>query len=445
MASKVNTEQIYLIWRNFAISIVTLLCLKLVTLILPPLVAPILSTVAAATLYFIVFSNSYIRRDTCVIVPYAMFITLLLYTILLVVLNLLDVWGLINIPLELVFFERPFVPTLLLAPTGLVVSLFMYARHDRLSICVNCKINNGGLLERGHTGIILNRESRFQLRNLAFIFGLVSVVVWGYYTFLFLDASISPRDRFVFSWVSITIYLMDTLYFGIRYYNLYLDLKDSDELISPDDIRSAGTTTGVRFYVICGDSIYLSGQKRAGMDIGEDSDAIDTPFMFKRMGKSVPSGELQQIVARQTGVEDGKVQFFYGRRRPDVQDYNVMRYFYFLPGEPEDYPQLAQEGEWISADKVKTVYNFTPHRFSFTFLADFQRLAIIMITKKTFKENGDRRLRLQQYRPTFSLQELQGIDVDFNDDMWLRVANFNASVRFFRLKRWWKRHFTQPK
>lgn len=439
---KVNTEKIYLIWRNFAVSFVTLIILKLLTVLLTPIVAPILSTVAATVLYFIIFSATYKHRDSCVIVPYTMFIILLTYTVLLVTLNLLDVWGLFNLNKELVFFDVPFVPTLLMAPTGCLMSLYMLLRHHRLSICVNCKIDNGTMLERGRAGLIYNNESRFQLKNMALIFGMVTVVVWTYYLVAFFDASVSPRDRFIFSWVSITIYLMDTLYFAIRYYNLYLDLKDSDEIISPDSAAAQGVATGLRFYVICGDCLYLTGDVREGMALEDNADSMDTPFMFKRMGSNVGSHELQEIIEKQTGVKGGGLQFFYGRRRPDVQSYNVIRYFYFLPGSPEDYPQLGNRGEWLSCDKVKTLYNNTPHRFSFTFLADFQRLAIVMITKKTYTETGDRRSRLQQYRPSFTFQELRGTDADFHTDKWMRVAAFNASARFFRLKRWWKNHFT---
>ena len=47
---KVNSEQIFFFWRNFAISVLTIILTHFLTRILPVYMAPIISTVGAAAI-----------------------------------------------------------------------------------------------------------------------------------------------------------------------------------------------------------------------------------------------------------------------------------------------------------------------------------------------------------------------------------------------------------
>ena len=156
---------------------------------------------------------------------------------------------------------RSYIPNLLLAPIGLVTSLFIYWRRHKISICANCKLTNGTPLDRGRVGIIYSSESELQLRNLIYIYILLTSLAWGYYLFAYIDVNFSKRDVYVFTWLAIATYICDIIYFGIRYYNLFLDLKENDELIYPEDITDSGVRTYARFYVIC-----RSEERRVGKE-----------------------------------------------------------------------------------------------------------------------------------------------------------------------------------
>ena len=437
---KVNTEQIFLMWRNVAVSMLSLVLLHVLTMVLPPYLAPIDSTAIALFLYYQVVSSSYNRRETCSIVPYLFFIIVTTYTVLLVAVNVINVWGIVDLPNEYVFFDTPYLQSLILAPTGLFITVFVYLHRKRLSLCVDCKITNGNTLDRGRVGIIYSNESAFLLRNIMLVYTIITVIIYAYYIKEYSDASITPRDRIVFSMVAISVYLFDILYFAIRYYNLYLDLKDSDELLTPEDINVLGTRTYIRYYVIAGDSLYMSSPGLGDTRISDDSEIIDTPFIIKRNVSGFHEHEIRSTIVEQTGVKDGVLRFFYGRTLADSAGRKVLRYFYFLPGKEEDYPHLAADGCWISSDRLKSIYNDTPDRFTSICLADISRIALVTVTSKMYDEKGKRRIRLNHYHPSFTLREIFADDIDFSDDKWIRISLFNSDTSFFKLKRWWRKH-----
>ncbi|MCM1005307.1 MAG: hypothetical protein NC402_03310 [Prevotella sp.] len=437
---KVNTEQIFQMWRNVAIPILTIILLHVLTSLFSPLFAPVISTLVAIFLYYQVVSNAFSKIETCAIVPYIFFLIVVSYTIVLIVINLLAIWGILNLPDEFIFFDGQYLQGLIMAPVGLVTSIIVYLNRKKLTLCINCKITAGTPLERGHVGLIYSNESSLQMKNLIFIYLLITIVNYIYYLTDYVDLSISQRDRFIFSGVAILIYLFDVAYFGVRYYNLFLDLKESDELISPDDLNAMGTRTYLRYYVICDDSLYMSSTNLDNK-YDADSDIIDTPFTIRRNVSGFQEYEIKQFIQEQTGVKNGELRFFYGRKVADAAGRKVLRYFYFLPGETEEYPELKVRGKWVSSDKLKTIYNNTPDRLSTICLSDISRLARIIVTRKIYKIDGERRNKLTQYRPSFTLREVKTDDIDFQKDDWIRVSMFNSDTSFFKLKRWWRNRF----
>jgi hypothetical protein len=287
---------------------------------------------------------------------------------------------------------------------------------------------------------MMEHESKWQLKNLIFVFTLISAISWGYFYVEFNPISISARDSFVFTWEVVIILIVDIVYFAMRYYNLYLDLKEHDEVVSPEELDQMVTRTYVRYYIICNDSVFINLNAPDILDETDTDGVIETPFMISRQTNNISSAEVKSAIEKLSGTNDGKIRFFFGRKSPDNAKYNVMRYFYFLPGEISDYPTLdAAKGDWISSEKFKTLLYGGSLRFSPMLNADMMRLSTILITSKTYDRSGMRRMRLKQYHPSFTFEEIESCELDFQDNTWLRISCFNSDMPYFKIKRWWQR------
>ena len=121
---KINSMQLYYLWRNLAIS---LLCIGLVMCgshMVPYYMAPIVSLVLSAVLYTMLWNNSLSGERGCMVVVETMLYTLVCYTFVSILLVVVESLGLYRFPNEVIFFNDPYLPSLILLPTGLCVTLF---------------------------------------------------------------------------------------------------------------------------------------------------------------------------------------------------------------------------------------------------------------------------------------------------------------------------------
>lgn len=70
---------------------------------------------------------------------------------------------------------------------------------------------------------------------------------------------------------------MDVLYFVSRYYNLYLDMKENNEIITPEELNDMTAKTYLRYYVVCGNNIYVDSHAIDPKAVYKE--VIDTPFL----------------------------------------------------------------------------------------------------------------------------------------------------------------------
>lgn len=434
---KISSQQLYSYWKNLSIGLLSIVALIAFSILLPYYFSPIVALVTAATLYTILFNNRHSQESACMLVLYSIFFGLICYSFVTILINIAYVWGFLHLPAELTFFNYPYLPVLWLDPICFITIAIIYLRRRRLKICLDCKLEHENMGSRSNLGSLLSRESHLLLRNLMILFALLSVVCWIYYLEFYVATNISARDRYIFMWLNIIAFILDEIYFMFRYYNLYLDLKESDEIISHEDIQDMPAMTYLRYYVVCGEEIYLNTKS-------VDPDApyrtqIDTPFLTERDVMRISLFDVKSIIAKMTGIKDGEVKFFYGRKMRDMDQASVLRYFYFLDGKPEHYPELGEQGEWISFEELKKIYSFNPGALSDMCVTDITRLATIVLTQKTFDEKGFRRNKLKTYRPTFTLAEIRNSGIDFQDDKWMRISVFNSDIPLYRFKKWWKK------
>lgn len=434
--NKVSSQQLYSFWKNLSKGLMTIVVLMALSIALPFYFSPIVALLAAAYLYTVVYNGKMSNKLNCMITVYAIFISLIVYSFFSILLNILYVWGFINIPEEFSFFADPYIPSLVLCPVCFLTLSYIYIRRKSLRLCLDCKIEFGGAREKGKLGRLLTRESHFQLRNLIALFFILSLAIWAYYLYFYIDTDINHRDWYVFVWLVIIAFILDEFYFISRYYNLYLDLKENNEIITPEELSDMTAKTYIRYYVICGEYILLTDQAKDTQRNGET--VIETPFFTKRSVNGITIPEVTNIIRDMSGVKNGDLKFFFGRKISDLARHSLLRYFYYLDGKPEDFPELANKGVWVPFDELKRIYSYSPDKLSNIFVSDITRMATIILTQKLFDSKGFRKNKLKSYRPSFTLQEVRKNNYDFQDDKWIRISVFNSDTKLYRLKRWFK-------
>ena len=433
---KIDSIQLYKFWRMFALSLCTLIGVMMLTKMFSPILSPLWGILAAGVLYGALVNHKSIG-GMCSLVPYGTFLILIIYSFVTIIFTLISVLHLGRVPEELSLTRgTAFVPSLLMLPIGFLVYSYIGLRRNKLGICRSCKTRNGDTMDTSRMSRIISSESKVQIRNLVILFGLMGSIVWGYYEVYYVNINVNARDWYIFTWLVATAFLVDVVYFIYRYYNLYLDYKETGDVITPDALYHPTVKTYLRYYVICDNYVYCDVH-------AVDPDApyrevIDTPFFTKRNVNGVSHKEVKDIIAKMTGVEDGELRFFYGRRSGEASVQNLLRYFYFLNGTPEDHPHLRTEGEWVNYDLVKQIYSQAPERLARLSVIDTTRLATIIITSKLYNNKGVRKIKIKRYQPSFSLHDVRNSNLDFQSDEWIKISLFNSDTRFFKIKKWWR-------
>lgn len=401
--------------------------------VLPYYFSPIITLIGAAVLYTMLYNGRIESNPSCMLVVYALFYSMITYAFITIVINILYIWGIFSLPKELTFFSPPYIPSLMYNPICCLVIGFMLIRGNSMNFCNDCKFKNGLSIDRGRFGQLLHKENKVQLFNLFCLFLVMSVIVWVYYfTYYDKSADVNSRDKYIMLWLNLLCIVIDELYFALRYYSIYLDLKEEGNIITEQELSDMTTKTYLRFYVICANSIYVNTKiMDPRMPYRE---IIDTPFVTKRNVNGITTAEVNGIISSMIRIP-GHLRFFFGRENPDLEKHSLLRYFYFLDGTPEDYPEVRLAGEWMDFNRIKNIYNSSPTLMSSTFLGDMSRMATIVLTQKIFDDRGFRKIKVKSYQPTFTLEEIRQNDYDFQDDKWIRVSMFNSDTKGFHMRR----------
>lgn len=401
--------------------------------VLPYYFSPIITLIGAAVLYTMLYNGRIESNPSCMLVVYALFYSMITYAFITIVINILYIWGIVSLPKELTFFSPPYIPSLMYNPICCLVIGFMLIRGNSMNLCNDCKFKNGLSIDRGRFGQLLHKENKVQLFNLFCLFLVMSVIVWVYYfTYYDKSADVNSRDKYIMLWLNLLCIVIDELYFALRYYSIYLDLKEEGNIITEQELSDMTTKTYLRFYVICGNSIYVNTKiMDPRMPYRE---IIDTPFVTKRNVNGITTAEVNGIISSMIKIP-GHLRFFFGRKNPDLEKHSLLRYFYFLDGTPEDYSEVRLAGEWMDFNRIKNIYNSSPTLMSSTFLGDMSRMATIVLTQKIFDDRGFRKIKVKSYQPTFTLEEIRQNDYDFQDDKWIRVSMFNSDTKGFHMRR----------
>lgn len=428
--------QLYNLWRNLATGLLSMVVVLALTHMLPYYMAPVASLLVCGVLFSMIYTNHTSDQPGCTVVLLSVLYCLLAYTFLSILLVILQLWGVETFPKEIIFFNEPFMPSLIMMPTACVTMVFVIALRRRLPVCRECRFRNSGAVERGYYGYLTDHETRIQLHNMLWLFTVLTAIVWTYYLCSYINVNQNARDWYVFVWLVVLLVVLDEVYFMMRYYNLYLDLQEHNEIVTPEELRDMAAKTYLRYYVICGEYMYVDHKSVDRMNPTEE--VVDSPFFTRRTVNGLPLHEVKSVIERMTGYPDGELKFFFGRHIPGFEKYSLLRYFYFLDGSPEDYKDMKVAGEWVSFDEVKRNYSENPGGMATRFLTDLSRLSTIILTEKIYDEYGQRKNPIKSYSQPLTLADVRNTKLDLQDDKWIRVSMFNSDTPFFRVKRWWR-------
>lgn len=429
--NKVNSQQLYLLWRNFTITIITIVIVLSSMKILPVIFAPFISLIGASFLYLYIIIIKRKANSQCMIIPYTMMYVMMGFSLILIVLNVLFAFNIINIKEEFLYYNRPFIPILYLGPISSIIILIIFLRRKKLQICKNCRMQFGNKFERGEIGNIYDYESHLQLKNAFSIFSLITILTWFYYIFLYNGTSVNERDSYVFTWITVIVFIIDEIFFALRYYNIYILLKEQNRIITPNEIDDMSSKTYIRYYVICDNYLYVN--KINGNSI------IDTPFLSKNYANGILLNDVKSIISNLTGINNGELRFFYGRISNDSAKIRLLRYFYFIDGSIDDFKELPTRGKWINYNKILETYTTAPNKLSPIMVTDITRLATIIITEKLYDKEGNRKYIIKSYKPSFNLIDVRDSKIDFQDDKWIYISQFNSNSSFYKIRKFFRK------
>ena len=77
---KVNSLQLYSLWRNLTIGLVTVVLMFALSKLLPGYMSPVVSLLCAAGLYTFLYNQRMEKSTSCALVPYVIFYCLIVYS-----------------------------------------------------------------------------------------------------------------------------------------------------------------------------------------------------------------------------------------------------------------------------------------------------------------------------------------------------------------------------
>lgn len=436
---KINLLQLYLFWKNLSIAILLLIILLTVSTWTHSIFSIFTAIICAFIIYVRIYVNKTSHHPTYMLVGYALMLSIIIYTFILMTLSFLSAWGFIDVGQHFSIFEgKRTISILIYAPVCFLTLIIAYLRRKAIHRYLDNHFGvKSDVFMKGKLGVLLTNESRTQVRNLILLFGSLTAINWIYYFFFFYKESISSKDIYIYFWVNLIAMVLYLIYLVIHNYVLDLSLKESGELITPEEAGKLSPKNYIRYFIICQNQMYVSYDC-------DDPDftahkVLDTPFFITRQGEEITEEEVKSIISRNSGVSNGELRFFFGFRAPGLAHHYVLRYFYFLDGTPEDYPQLNQEnGEWMTLAQMQNINRRRPHALSSYLLADIGRMITVMSTEKMYDEYGNRRYKIKSYVPTFRLADLRSSNVDFQSDKWLDIAALNSDKPLFRIRRFFR-------
>lgn len=425
-----NEKAIFTLWLNWVISVGALAMPEFLALFIPKSWIPI---VTFALMFLIIFyrnSGRKLNTSSCDLIQTISARTLCLSAVVMIIISIIYARGFISLfyPEELLNMRIPYLTILVLGPVAVICCGVAMLEGFNSSVCRQCIIRYGTVSERGFLGNIFKQESRYQMRFLFIISAFLTVVCWTYYALYYVNVNINKADEFIYNWIPTIVYGLSVIFFGMRYFTLWSYYYNHIEL-NPR-VRMDGS--GLRFLIVCDNSIYLS--RTEGFHDLPDGDKYDTPADLSLSHRqSINVDEASDMLANMSGLEPGAVAVRFMYKSTDLSGRaNVFHFICSVPS--KDYlAKSSFHGEWITLPELQRLLN--NHDLTHMLASEIHRLYTVTMAWKTYDIDGKRLYKIKNYRPAFRLKGICEWNVDFNDPQWLEVSRFNEDKPLFKLRK----------
>ena len=142
----------------------------------------------------------------------------------------------------------------------------------------------------------------------------------------------------------------------------------------------------------------------------------------------------ENIVSDNDG--EHKLRFIYSSDYYN-DDSNIFHYLTFMPSrDAAAFSNLG--GTWFTMPQIERLLN--SQRLAPMLCSEIMRVYQVTMARKAYHRDGRRIYGIKNYRPTFRLSDIENLEVDFNDPIWLFVAVNNEDKPFYRFRRFWRRY-----
>ncbi len=415
------------LWNNWAIGFGAIALVMFLSLFIPKTILPfVLFLLAFLMMAKIKAANADTKIGACYLILWAMALIMFWSGAVMILINILRAKWFFGGQFAFEPFNprHPYVCSLIIFPIALGICVYFLIRGHKLKICRACHHRFGYYDPKSTIARLYYREARYQLRMMMWLSLLLSCIDWTYYYFFYINVNYNTPDKFYFIFMPIAVYVISLVYMTVRYMTMSDDLTATS---NPRNLKPMRTL--VRYLVLDGDHILLK----------EEADHLtDTPAkVIIARTDEISDEKAAKEFTELTGYEDFDTRYLY-TDTGYVNALNIIHYAAFLNNTPESVPSKTG-GEWLKLDELDR--RLKEGRLAPQLYSELIRIYNITMAWKTYNLNGERLYPIKHYQPSFRLRDFRKWTVDYTDLRWLDVATNNEDRSFFKLRRFWRKHF----
>lgn len=320
---------------------------------------------------------------------------------------------------------QPFISTLIVYPVSFFFFFIACLVHGHVRRCTNCREQHTFSTKMTVECNVFTRESMQQIHMHAIMSGLLSLVTWCYYAFLYINVNINTPDTFFFFIVPGIVLFLSMTYYALRYSNMHFEASISPQHFDHEDMAK------LRFIIVGNDKILLQEvvKEKNGLGIWDTPGILEIPY-----SQDVTEEEAKSLFINMAGIDNFDMRYLFSISTSKTMTYH---YAIFLSAE-DSIPGL--EGKWFNLYEIDMMMKSGLIARAFAF--EMHRIFTITMAWKTYDRNGKRLYPIKNYRPTFRLNDFKDWNVDYSDLHWLSVSQNNEDRPFFRLRRFWRNYIS---